>query len=156
MYVPHLYCILSNKLIKEMTPMHYINVCSVYWHTSFTLYCTSTWFHTRWKNVYQHLSVWSLPSVLWRCWLGGRKGIRPVKNWVVWYWRGYLSGARLQDADLHIAQLMPLPLTFSCFSKIQIGFTFLVPAHPGSPRQRPLNGCVCVCTELHLHMALWF
>ena len=34
-----------------------------------------------------------------------------------------------QGADLHIAQLMPLPLTVSCFSKIQIGFTFLVPAH---------------------------
>ena len=33
-----------------------------------------------------------------------------------------------QSADLHLAQLMPLPLTFSCFSKIQIGFTFLVPA----------------------------
>jgi len=36
-------------------------------------------------------------------------------------------------ADLHIVQLMPLPLTVSCFSKIQIGFTFLVRAHPGSP-----------------------
>ena len=36
-------------------------------------------------------------------------------------------------ADLHMAQLMPLPLTVSCFSKIQIGFTFLVPAHLGSP-----------------------
>jgi len=34
-------------------------------------------------------------------------------------------------ADLHMAQLMPLPLTISCFIKIQIGFTFLVPAHPG-------------------------
>ena len=45
-------------------------------------------------------------------------------------------------ADLHIAQLMPLPLTVSCFSKIQIGFTFLVPAHPGSPGQGPLNGIV--------------
>jgi len=48
-------------------------------------------------------------------------------------------------ADLHMAQLMPLPLTVSCFSKIQIGFTFLVPAHPGSPDKGPLNGCVCVC-----------
>ena len=38
-----------------------------------------------------------------------------------------------QGADLHTAQLMPLPLTVSGFSKIQIGFTFLVPAHPGSP-----------------------
>ena len=36
-------------------------------------------------------------------------------------------------ADLHMVQLMPLPLTVPCFSKIQIGFTFLVPAHPGSP-----------------------
>ena len=35
--------------------------------------------------------------------------------------------------------------TVSCFSKIQIGFTFLVPAHPGSPGKGPLNGCVCVC-----------
>ena len=43
-----------------------------------------------------------------------------------------------QGADLHMAQLMPLPLTVSCFSKIQIGFAFLVPAHPGSP------GCVCM------------
>ena len=37
-----------------------------------------------------------------------------------------------QDADLHMAQLMPLPLTVSCFSKIQIGFTFLVPAATNS------------------------
>jgi len=36
-----------------------------------------------------------------------------------------------RDADLHIAQLMPLPLTVSCFSKIQIGFTFLVPGSRG-------------------------
>jgi len=38
-----------------------------------------------------------------------------------------------RGADLHMVQLMPLPLTVSCVSKIQIGFTFLVPAHPGSP-----------------------
>jgi len=46
-------------------------------------------------------------------------------------------------ADLHMAQLMPLPLTVSCFIKIQIGFTFLVLAHLGSPGKGPLNGCVC-------------
>jgi len=47
---------------------------------------------------------------------------------------------------LHTAQLMPLPLTVSCFSKIQIGFTFLVPAHPGSPGKRAIKRlCVCVC-----------
>jgi len=48
--------------------------------------------------------------------------------------------------DLHKAQLIPLPLTVSCFSKIQIGFTFLVPAHLGSPGQRAVKRvCVCVC-----------
>jgi len=41
-----------------------------------------------------------------------------------------------RGADLHMAQLMPLPLNASCFSKIQIGFTFLVPAHPGSPGKK--------------------
>ena len=48
-----------------------------------------------------------------------------------------------QGADLHMAQLMPLPLTVSCFSEIQIGFTFLVPAHPGSPGKRAVKR-VCV------------
>jgi len=49
-------------------------------------------------------------------------------------------------SDLHMAQLMPLPLTVSCFSGIQIGFTFLVPAHPGSPGKRAVKRvCVCVC-----------
>jgi len=63
--------------------------------------------------------------------LGGRKGIWPVKN-LEWWGAGVVVYLEL-GADLHMTQLMPLPLTVSCFSKIQIGFTFLVPAHPGSP-----------------------
>ena len=51
-----------------------------------------------------------------------------------------------RDADLHMAQLMPLPLTVSCFSKIQIGFTFLVPDHLGSPGERAIKR-VCVCSS---------
>ena len=53
-----------------------------------------------------------------------------------------------RGADLHMDQLMPLPLTVSCFSIIRIGFTFLVPAHPGS--HGSLNGCVCVTVLLHV------
>jgi len=50
-----------------------------------------------------------------------------------------------RGVDLHMAQMMPLPLTISCFSKIQIVAAFLVPAHPGSPRQRAIKRrCVCV------------
>ena len=49
-----------------------------------------------------------------------------------------------RGADLHMFQLMPLPLTISCFSTIQIGFAFLVPAHLGSPGERAVKR-VCVC-----------
>ena len=72
----------------------------------------------------------------------GHPACKKTEQWgagvVIWLERG---------ADLHMAQLMQLPLTVSCFSKIQIGFTFLVPAHPGSPGQRAikqLGACVCV------------
>ena len=51
--------------------------------------------------------------------------------------------------DLHMALLMPLPLTLSCFSKIQIGFTFLVPAYPGSRGQRAIKR-VCVVSQNEL------
>jgi len=73
--------------------------------------------------------------------LGGRKGIRPVKT--EWWGAGMVICLE-RDADLHIAQLMPLPLTVSCFSKIQIGFAFLIPAYPGSPGKRAVKW-VCVC-----------
>ena len=62
-----------------------------------------------------------------------------------------------QDADLHMAQLMPLPLTDSCFSKTQIGFTFLVPAHLGSPGKRAVKRvcvCVCVCVSVCVSVCL--
>ena len=67
-------------------------------------------------------------------------------------WRGVGVVICLErGADLHMAQLMSLPLTVSCFSKIQIGFTFLLPAHLGSPGKGPLNGGVCVCVCLLEH-----
>ena len=90
-------------------------------------------------NFYLLNYNFTIPSMLWRCWLGGSKGIWPVKNCC---WRGYLSGTRCRLAYL----LTPLPLTVSCFSKIQIGFTFLVPAHLSSPGKRAVKRvCVCVC-----------
>ena len=94
-----------------------------------------------------------LPSVLWRCWLGGRKGIWPVKN-TEWWGAGVVICLEL-GADLHAAQLMPLPLTISCFIKIQTGFTSLVPAHPGSPGKRAIKR-VCVCVVISFLMLCFY
>ena len=55
-----------------------------------------------------------------------------------------------RGADLHMAQLMSLPLTVSCFSKIQTGFPFLVLAYLGSSGKRAIKRvCVCVCVHLN-------
>ena len=76
--------------------------------------------------------------------VGRQEGHPACKKKLEWWDAGVVVCLEL-GADLHLAQLMPLPLTVSCFSKIQIGSTFLVPAHLGSPGKGPLNGCVCVC-----------
>jgi len=77
--------------------------------------------------------------------LGGRKGIQPVIK-IEWWGAGVVICLE-RSADLHMAQLMPLPPTVSCFSKIQIGFSFLVPAHLGSPGERAVKR-VCVLDAL--------
>jgi len=64
----------------------------------------------------------------------GRQEGHPAYKKTEWWGAGMVICLEL-DADLHVAQLMPLPLTVSCFSKIQIGFTSLVPAHLGSPEK---------------------
>jgi len=62
-----------------------------------------------------------------------------------------------RGADLHTAQLMPLPLTVSCSSKIQIGLTFLVLAHLGSPGKRAVKRvCVFVCVLLAKKQPFFF
>ena len=83
-----------------------------------------------------------MPSVLWRCGLGGRKGIRPVKNWVVGCWRGYLSGARLQTCIwpswCHCHSLSLASVKSRLVLPFWYRFTRVV------PEKGPLNGCVCV------------
>ena len=77
--------------------------------------------------------------------LVGRQEGHPACKKTEWWGAGMVICLE-RGADLHMAQLMPLPLTVSCFSKIQIGFTFLVPAHLGSPGKRAVKRvCVCVC-----------
>jgi len=52
-----------------------------------------------------------------------------------------------RGADLHMAQPMPLPLTVSCFSKIQIGFTFLYQLTWVVQVKGSLNVRACVCVR---------
>jgi len=75
--------------------------------------------------------------------LVGRQEGHPACKKTEWWGAGVFVSLE-QGADMHIAQLMPLPHTVSCFSKIQIGFTFLVLAHLGSPGKRAVKW-VCVC-----------
>ena len=70
--------------------------------------------------------------------LVGRHEGHPACKKLEW-WGAHMVICLERDADLYMAQLMPLPLTVSCFSKIQIDFTFLLLAHPGSPRKRPVK-----------------
>jgi len=78
--------------------------------------------------------------------LVGQQEEHPACKKLEWWGTG-MAICLERDADLQMAQLMPLPLTVSCFSKIQIGFTFLVLAPPGSPKKRAVKQvCVCVVT----------
>ena len=77
--------------------------------------------------------------------LVGRQEGHPACKKTEWWGTGVVICLE-RGADLHVVQLMPLPHTVSCFSKIQIGFTFLVPAHLGSLGQRVVKR-VCVCLE---------
>jgi len=127
---------------------------SILHHTYIMVYwglAAKDWIGHAYTNSYFiHVPSVLLPSVLWRCWLGSRKGIRPVKT--EWWGTGIVICLKWR-ADLHMAQLVPLPLTVSCFSKIQIGFTFLVLAHPDSPGKRAIKRVyVCMyvqCAEIN-------
>jgi len=75
--------------------------------------------------------------------LVGRQEGHPDSKKLEWWGAGVVVYLDL-GADLHMVQLMPLPLTVSLFSKIQIGLIFLVPAHPGSPGKTGGEKCVHV------------
>jgi len=92
------------------------------------------------------LIMLNLPSVLWRCSLGGRKGTWPVKT--EWLGAGVVICLQ-RGADLHMVQLMPLPLTVSRFSKIHV-LPFWYWLTRVVPEKGPLNACVCVCILIML------
>ena len=109
-----------------------INLISVLFYVDFSQ-MVKCFFCLRIPSYYPHILYLLLAfSVLML--LVGRQEGHPACKKTEWWGAGMVICME-RGADLHMAQLMPLPLTVSCFSKIQIGFTFLVPAYPGSPGQ---------------------
>ena len=109
------------------------------------LHCLST-NHILWTKegiFFQLLFAFSALTLL-----VGRQEGHPACKKTEWWGAGEVI-CLARGADLHIAQLMPLALTVSCFSKIQLVFFYLlVPAHLGSPGQRTVKWmCVIVCLE---------
>jgi len=52
------------------------------------------WMLVHMVNTFISMSIIrKVPSVFWRCWLGGRKVHLACKKWVVGCWHGYLSRA---------------------------------------------------------------
>jgi len=60
----------------------------------------------------------------------------------------------LERGAVHMAQLMPLPLTVSCFSKIQVGLPFWYRLTLVVPEKGPLNGCVCTENAKYIILAI--
>jgi len=75
--------------------------------------------------------------------VGQKEGHPACKKKLEWWGTGLVICLE-RDADLHMAQLLPLPLTVSCFSKIQIGLPFWYRLTQVVPEKGPLNVCVCV------------
>jgi len=78
---------------------------------------------------------------------GWQEGHPACKKLSGWGWNGYLSAARCRFA-YGPADATTTPLTVSCFSKSQIGFTFLALAHPGRPKQRAIKGVLLLFFQL--------
>jgi len=122
-------CTFATALCRPQAPGKAMNVTTVCIH--------ALTFFARVAGLYSAFSALTL--------LVGRQEGHPACKKTEWWGAGVVICLE-RGAVLHMFQLMPLPLTVSCFSKIQIGFTFLVPAHTGNPGQRAVKRvCVCVC-----------
>ena len=132
---------------------------SAVWNAEEHRYTHGTRYNTICYDVMCYIYIFSSPSICFAfsalTLLVGRQEGHPACKNQEWWDAGVVICLE-RGADLHMSQLMPLPLTVSCFSKIQIGFTFLVPAHPGSPGKRAIKRvCVFVCVALKWYLLFY-
>ena len=129
-------------------------ICYVAWHFShmFKTDGNAPWLNYSTNSMQEVMRHDDLPSVLWRCWLGSRKGIRPVKIWSdeVLAWLSVWSEVQMICIWFSRCHCHPV---ISCFSKIQNGLSFWYWPTQVVLEKRLLNGCVCVlslCLNLSL------
>ena len=139
------FCMSENKSFSCWDHWHMHDIysfCSVLWSVLHCLCLCSCMFASLYisrcclvpnKEIYVIMYSFSALTLL-----VGRQEGHPACKKTEWWGAGMVICLE-RGADLHMAQLMPLPLTVSCSSKIQIGFTFLVPVHPGSHGQRAVK-----------------
>ena len=131
------------------------NKIAVLWLTD-CLLC-QTLIVARWPCIFllflSYCLILFLPSVLWRCWLGGRKGIRPVKK-TEWWGAGVVICLE-RGADLH----MPIWCHCHSLSLASVKSRLVLPFWYRPTRvvleKGSLNGCVCVCLILFNSQFLW-
>jgi len=113
-YLPTLFCVYwsSTSTIRSCLLASVCRICSKNLSLGFSWF---VWYFIR-------------MLLLWYWWLGGRKGIRPVKSWMVGCWHGYLSGVRCRFAY------------GSADATASHCFLVLILAHPHNPGQSP-EGC---------------
>ena len=130
---------LNNWCLSTEYFAHIFNIYTIYRPIK---YPSCTHFYIQWICL-----LVQLPSVLWCCSLGGRKGIRPVKT--EWWGTGVVIYLEWGANDLYMVQLMPLPPP-SSFAPVKSRMVYLSGA--GLPRlleKRPLNGCICLLVQLN-------
>ena len=107
-----------------------------------------------WHVTTFYLIIWhNCPSVLWCCWLGGRKGIRPVKN-MEWWGAGVVICPGQGANNWHMVQLMPLPPHHLLLQQNSEWFIILLPAYAGRPGKKAVKRlCVCDMAQWHYNFA---
>ena len=93
-----------------------------------------------------------VPSVLWRCWLGGRKGIWPVKKLECWGVGMVICLER--GADLHVPSWCHCHSLSLASVKSRLVLPFWYRLTRVVLEKGPLNGCVCVCVCVCVRRAL--
>jgi len=145
-YVSHVFPNLSRKVSTVQLPSDCVHMMCIVSKCEKSSQCSNRDCSVSTLEVVRCNQIWFL--VVFLCGhvafsaltlLVGRQEGHPAVKKTEWWGAGVVICLE-RGADLHMAQRMPLPLTVSCFS------TFLVPAHPCSPRQRAVKQvCVCVC-----------